>query len=199
VIGFKNRYLYNMKLTALILAGGQSRRMGANKALLQYHGKPLIRYSIELALQFTGEIIICANGDELQSTGFPVVHDIFRVRAPIAGIHAGLNASQGEWNLVLTCDMPHVSSELIRCLITNLRKDKSLVLPGHQGYIEPLCGFYHRDLIPVVEENARNGKLSPLDLLECVKYDIVPLEGKVSGDLSFLFRNMNEKKDLLSG
>ena len=186
-----------MNITAIILAGGQSRRMGTDKALLPYLGKPLIQYSIDLALYFTENIIISTNREETGRLGFPVVKDKFPLKAPLAGIHAGLSASKTDWNLVLTCDMPNVSVQLINYLLSMLEENSELVLPGHHGYAEPLCGFYHRNLIPLIESNFRQNKLSPLDLLEFDIHRIIQMEGIFSKDLSFLFKNINEKKDLL--
>jgi molybdenum cofactor guanylyltransferase len=188
-----------MKLTAIILAGGQSRRMGTDKALVPYLGKPLIQYSIDLALSFTEYITISSNSDEISGFGFPVVKDIYPLKAPIAGIHAGLMASKTDWNLVLTCDMPNVSVHLINYLLSMLEEGAELVLPGHHGYAEPLCGFYHRNLIPFIESNFMKNKLSPLDLLALNTHRIIPIEGVFVEDLSFLFKNINEKKDLLPG
>ena len=188
-----------MKLTAIILAGGQSRRMGTDKALMPYLGKPLIRYSMDLALCYTKNIIISTNQDGLRNLGFPVVADKFPLKAPLAGIHAGLLSSKTEWNLVLTCDMPNVSTRLVKYLISKLEKETELVLPGHHGYIEPLCGFYHRNLIPVIESNFGKNKLSPLDLLESEAHRIIQMEGITGEELSFIFKNINEKKDLLTG
>jgi molybdopterin-guanine dinucleotide biosynthesis protein A len=185
-----------MKITAIILAGGQSRRMGTDKALMQYLGKPLIRYSIDLALCFTEKIIISTNINEISSFGFPVVNDKYPLKAPLAGIHAGLLYSNTDWNLVLTCDMPNVSVQLINYLLSMVDEGSELVLPGHHGYVEPLCGFYHRNLIPFIESNFKKSRLSPLDLLESETHRIIQMEGVFSEDLSFLFKNINEKKDL---
>ena len=69
-----------MNFTAIILAGGQSRRMGSNKALISYLGKPLIRYSIDLALQFSNDILLISNNHDLDYLGFPVIPDRFRVK-----------------------------------------------------------------------------------------------------------------------
>jgi len=173
--------------------------MGTDKALLSYHGKPLIRYSIDLALCLTKNIIISTNNDEIRRFGFPVVKDIYPLKAPLAGIHAGLLASKTDWNLVLTCDMPNVSVQLINYLLSMLEEGSELVLPGHHGYAEPLCGFYHRNLIPFIESNFMKSKLSPLDLLELNTHRIISMEGVFGEDLSFLFKNINEKKDLLQG
>ena len=187
-----------MNLTAIILAGGQSLRMGSDKALMPYHGKPLIQYSIDLALCFTKNIIISANQDELRSLRFPVIPDIYHVKAPLAGIHAGLKFSRTNWNLVLTCDMPNVSTHLINLLISKLEKETQLVLPGHNGYIEPLCGFYHRNLIPVIESNFQENKLSPLDLLSVKSHKIVQMEGLLDENIFSVFKNVNFGNDLLT-
>jgi molybdenum cofactor guanylyltransferase len=186
-----------MKLTAIILAGGMSRRMGINKALIFYHGKPLIQYSIDLALRFTKDIFISSSHDGLKSFGFKVVQDILPVSAPLSGIHAGLRESNTDWNLILTCDMPNVSEDVIRYLINNMGKDTTLVLPGHGEYVEPLCGLYHRNLVPVIESCFRQQEYAPLDLFGKVKYKILSVEGIINADPSFIFRNMNEKRDLL--
>ena len=186
-----------MKLSAIILAGGMSRRMGMNKALLPYRGKPLIQFSIDLALKFTEHILISSGQEELKKYGFPLVADILGISAPLTGVHAGLKASKSDWNLVLTCDMPNVTEELIRYLARYAGSDSKLVLPGHYGYVEPLCGFYHRNLIPVIEKNFLNGRYRPLDLLETEQHHVLPVEGIFNEDSSFLFRNVNEKRDLL--
>jgi molybdenum cofactor guanylyltransferase len=188
-----------MNLTAIILAGGQSVRMGANKALISYNRKPLIQYSIDLAHYFTRNIIISTNQDELRNLGFPVVRDIYSVKAPLAGIHAGLVFSNTEWNLVLTCDMPNVSVQVIQYLNSKIDQAAELVLPGHDGFIEPLCGFYHKNLVPTIEANFGKNKFSPLDLLELEMHRLIQMEGIFEEDLSVTFKNVNEKKDLLTG
>jgi molybdopterin-guanine dinucleotide biosynthesis protein A len=186
-----------MQFTAIILAGGQSSRMGSNKALIQYDGKSLIQYSIDLATLFTREILISTNNNDLDNLGFPVIKDAFPLQAPLAGIHAGLRASHTDWNLVLTCDMPNVSKRLIEQLILSLEEPRMMVVLTHDGYIEPLCGFYHRDLIPLLERNMQAGKLSLLDIPGEVSHKLVSLEDLTDKEIANLFRNMNSRKDLL--
>jgi len=185
-----------MKFTAVILAGGRSSRMGSNKALIPYLGKPLIEYSLDVAMKFTKSILISAGNKDLAHLGFPIVKDVLKVSAPIAGIHAGLLNSQTEWILVLTCDMPNVSKKVIDILISAVDNDLRMVVPRHGDLIEPLCGFYHRELIPVIENNALAGKLSPLDLPGIVPSKLIDLTDIQSGEISHLFKNVNEWKDL---
>ena len=171
--------------------------MGANKALLPFHGKPLIQYSIDLAKFFTDEIWISANNRDFDYLGFPVVSDLLPVNAPLAGIHAGLRASERDWNLILTCDMPNVSKGVIEQLCSALDENLWMVVPSHNGYIEPLCGFYHRSIIHVMDRNMKAGKLSLLDLPASAPHRFLEMTDLSSEESALLFRNMNEKRDLL--
>jgi molybdenum cofactor guanylyltransferase len=189
---------FHMHFTTIILAGGQSARMGSNKALVPYQGKPLIQYSIDLALHFTRDIIISANNRDLDYLGFPVVPDQYRVKASMAGIHSGLKSSLTDWNLVLTCDMPNVSVELIDKLFLALADDIRMVLPLHDGFLEPLCGFYHRGLLPLIETHIAAKKFSLLDLPGSAPHKFVTMTDLPPEVIGFLFKNVNEKKDLLT-
>jgi molybdopterin-guanine dinucleotide biosynthesis protein A len=185
-----------MNLTAIILAGGASRRMGTNKALVPFRGKPLVHYSIDLALQFTDNIAISSNGGVMGQFGFPVIADIVDVKAPLVGIHAGLVYAKTDWVLVLTCDMPLVSPELIRFLFDRIEEGDQLVVPGHDGFVEPLCGFYHRSLIQTIESHFENRKFSPLDLLPVCRSRVIEVAGNLSEPCQTVFRNVNERSDL---
>ncbi|MEI7501320.1 MAG: molybdenum cofactor guanylyltransferase [Bacteroidota bacterium] len=186
-----------MKFTAIILAGGKSRRMGINKALVLYLGRPLITYSIDLAKMFTSDILISANSDDLDCLGFPVLKDELKVNTPLAGIHAGIKASQTDWNLILTCDMPNVTHSLIRYLIAGLDENVQQVLPAHDTFIEPLCGFYNRRLIPLIESNIKKRKLSPRQLFKVAPHRIIPVDHLPGKDMATLFKNMNSQEDLV--
>jgi molybdopterin-guanine dinucleotide biosynthesis protein A len=188
----------SMNFTVIILAGGQSSRMGSNKALTPFFGKPLIVYSIDVARLFTGNILISANNHDLDYLGFPVVKDELKVRAPLAGIHAGLRASNTDWNLILSCDMPNITKALLERLSAGLDQQVRMVLPLHDGFIEPLCGFYHRDLISLIERNFKDGKLSLLDLPGDVPHKLIDLADRPPEEIALLFKNVNEKKDLIN-
>jgi molybdopterin-guanine dinucleotide biosynthesis protein A len=186
-----------MNLTSIILSGGKSSRMGKDKALILYLGKPLISYSIDLALNFTRNIIISSNRDEHKILGFPVVHDIYPIRAPLAGIHAGLKFSDTDWNLVLSCDMPNVSAQVVDYLLSNLDEKVNLVLPEHDGFLEPLCGFYHKSLKNIIESNIKRNLFSPLDLLKSAPNRILKMDDILKDDITSIFKNVNAGNDLL--
>ena len=185
-----------MDITSIILAGGESKRMATNKALVLFRGKPLIQYPLDLACSLSGEVIISANNHDFDEFEFPVVKDRFPARIPLCGVHAGLHASRTDWNLVLTCDMPNVTRELIERLWAALTDQLRIVIPFHDGYFEPLCGFYHRELIPLIESNIAAGRHSMLDLLKQVPYLALNVDDIPAVERIDIFRNMNEKKDL---
>lgn len=182
--------------TAIILAGGRSERMGANKALTLFRGKPMIGYPIALAGNFTGKIIISDNGNDLKVYGYQVVPDIFPVNAPLVGIHAGLTHSLTAWNIVMTCDMPLIPVELIRLLADQLPQTDLMLVPGHNKMVEPLCGFYHRDLLPVITKNIQNEKFSMLELIRDHPNRVLWLDGLQAFSPREIFRNINRPEDL---
>jgi molybdopterin-guanine dinucleotide biosynthesis protein A len=170
--------------------------MGKDKALVDFQGKQLIQYPIELALQFSGAILISSNSDNLNHLGFPLVRDQYPVQAPLAGIHAGLVKSETPWNLILTCDMPFVSKGLVDFLIGHLPGAGDLLVPFHDGFAEPLCGFYHRNLIPEITENIEKNKLSPLDFIKGYPNRSISV-GEIHGESAGrLFKNVNTLSDL---
>lgn len=185
-----------MHFTAIILAGGQSSRMGSNKALIPYLGKPLIQYSIDLAISFTNDILISANTNDFDYLGFPIVKDVYTVKAPLAGIHAGLKSSSSDWNLILTCDMPNITKELIEQLLSAVDDSLMMVVPHHDCFFEPLCGFYHRDIIPIIENNFVAGKHSVLGLQGSVPNGFITMTDAPPEKINSLFKNVNEKEDL---
>lgn len=185
-----------MKFSAIILAGGLSHRMGSNKALIPYRGKPLIQYAVEVAQAVTNDILISANSRDLDHLGFPVVPDLLAVQAPLAGIHAGLSASNTAWNLILTCDMPGITTVLIERMVTLLDDEVRIVVPEHHGFIEPLCGFYHRSLLQTIESNLKSGKMSPLDLIRESTSRFLSLHSDEEITEPHLFRNINRPEDL---
>src|SRR5262245_33823192 len=108
-------------VTAFILAGGKSTRMGTDKALVMLEGRTLLARMLELARS------ICANvrivGDPAKFGAFAsVVGDVFQACGPLGGIHAALRSSQTELNLMLAVDMPFLSIALLEFLIGRSRQ-----------------------------------------------------------------------------
>jgi molybdenum cofactor guanylyltransferase len=145
-----------MNFTGIVLAGGNSSRMGTDKGLMEFEGKKLIEYPLNLLSSFCSEIIISSNNDEYRQFGFPVVADEIENAGPAAGLAAALKASSNEWNLVLSCDVPFVNREAIQYLISFAGGGLGTV-PSHDGFVEPLIALYHRSFCRVLESDIRSG------------------------------------------
>ena len=96
-----------------VLAGGESRRMGADKALLRFHGRPMIEIAVEKLRVFCAEVGIAGNRDDLGVYG-AVVHEGRKEAGPAAGIEAAMMKSTQPWALFLPVDVPLVPMELLR-------------------------------------------------------------------------------------
>ncbi len=106
-------------VSAIILAGGKSRRMGRDKAFLELDGKPLIAHVIQRVAQVCDEIIIVAN-DALAYApfGLRVISDVYPGKGSLGGIYSGLQAARTPLVLAVACDMPFLNEALLRYLIS---------------------------------------------------------------------------------
>lgn len=154
-----------MQVTGIILAGGKSSRMGSDKGLVEYAGIPLVQYSINACREITGEIMISANNPEYGRFGFPVVSDNFPGIGPIGGLEAALSVSKTGINMVLPCDMPGVSAELLNLLLRYGEAGKTLVIRDMGGKVYPVLGLYPSSALPVIREQIKLGDYRMTSLL----------------------------------
>ncbi|HEX2768303.1 MAG TPA: molybdenum cofactor guanylyltransferase [Geobacteraceae bacterium] len=117
------------RVTALVLAGGQSRRMGRNKAFLDFAGAPLIERVIERVQSLCVETIIVANDAERYARfGLRIVRDVYQGKGSLGGIFSGLQAASEEYALAVACDLPFLNDALLRYL-TTLAPQADVVIP----------------------------------------------------------------------
>jgi len=138
---------------AYILAGGNSRRFGTDKALYRYKDKPLISYAIErLNGSFKELFIIAKESEPYKELDPTVVEDIISHQTPMAGLYTGLSHSDTEWNFFLGCDMPLISLDIVEKLAdavlkSNDRENVEVIVPRTPGSLQPLAAFYHKSLV----------------------------------------------------
>ncbi len=157
-------------ITAIILAGGQSRRMGRDKASLPLGEQTLLEQLIEqLAGRFQEIIISVSKGQPYPLNNVRQVEDRYENAGPLAGLLAGLQASSSDISLVVPCDQPEIDLGIVRDMLQVLDQH-DLVYPRLDGQIpHPLFALYRRSLWPVIEKLINEGKLSVLHLLTEVK------------------------------
>jgi molybdopterin-guanine dinucleotide biosynthesis protein A len=184
-------------LSAFILAGGRSSRMGEDKAFLELDGQTLLARALALAGSVAAKVSIV--GDTARFAAYaPVVEDIYPGRGPLAGIHAALAGATTELNLVLAVDTPFLEEELLRLLVEQARSSGAVVtVPRVAGGFQPLCAVYRKPFAAVAEEALQQGrnKIDPL-------FSRVPtriLEPEELARFAFaaeMFDNLNTREDV---
>ena len=183
--------------SAIILAGGQSRRMGRPKAWLEFRGRPLLAHMVErLSTRFDEIVVVGAAGQELPETSARVVRDEVAGKGPVAGLVAGLRAVNRPLAFVTAVDVPLLQVGIVDTLLSE-RGEADAVVPEWEGELQPLCAVYRRtSVVPVLDEQLRNGELRLKEVLSRLRIQIVAGEAlrRVDpGGLSFMNANTPEE------
>ena len=105
-------------LTVFILCGGKSSRMQSEKGLVLFQNKPFIEHIIQAILPITSNIKLITNNKEYDYLPYQKIPDIITDKGPLGGIYTALTNSETEFNLILSCDIPLISTELLSELIS---------------------------------------------------------------------------------
>jgi molybdenum cofactor guanylyltransferase len=158
-----------MDAAAIVLAGGQSSRMGRPKALLPFDDVPLIAHIIATLRPLFAEIVVVgAPGQELPPLDVVLVRDDVAYQGPVAGIFHGLTAATREIAFVTTCDAPLLNTSLITHLVSRA-SDHDVVVPWWEGRYQPLSAVYRRGVRPLLEAQLARGELRPVFLFDRVR------------------------------
>jgi molybdopterin-guanine dinucleotide biosynthesis protein A len=187
-------------MTAIVLAGGRSRRLGRDKAQEIVGGQSLIQRVIERLSVITDDIlIVTASKDQLPDSalkGVETVFDSYPAKGALVGLYSGLKESNSNHSLVVGCDMPFLNIELLRHL-ESLAADFDVVIPRVNRKLEPLHAVYSKNCIAPIEAKLHQGNLKISDFIDAVKVRYVEQEEIDKFDphhLSFL--NVNSEADL---
>ncbi len=142
-------------IDGFVLAGGQSRRMGQNKANLLLGGKTLV-HRAALALSAIADQVYVVGNLTNENTSLPIIHDdpvVGNARGAIVGLYTALLNAKTEWVAVLACDLPFVTGELLARMVTFLPRVAdapndsidAVFAEQSDGRKQPLCGLYRRD------------------------------------------------------
>ncbi|MGQ4646132.1 molybdenum cofactor guanylyltransferase [Lyngbya aestuarii] len=154
-----------LSLSAIILAGGQSSRMGRDKALIAFQGITLLGRVAQVALNCTEEVYVVTPWPERYQDILPdACHLIEEVslpgQGPLIGFAQGLAYMKTDWVLLLACDLPQLQVEVLQTWVTRLEETTEeyiALLPRQTKGWEPLCGFYRRRCLPILNEFINQG------------------------------------------
>jgi molybdenum cofactor guanylyltransferase len=175
-----------------VLAGGQSSRMGRDKALLPYGAVTLVEHVASQVAAAAGSATIVGGRERYGGMGYPVVQDFVPGCGPLGGITTALRISKVPWNLIVACDMPAVTAEFLRGLFEEAerRGGVCLVPVSESGRLEPLCAVYHRDCLARLSDALNNNVLAVRDAVAGLRTVLW------SAPNAGFFRNLNTPEDL---
>ena len=177
------------KATAIILAGGDSGRMGADKSMLPIMGRPIVEIISEQLRGTFGQILVSSNEvDKLAFLGFEVIRDKIPGQGPLMGIASALEASANELNFVVACDIPHIDLTYVRRMLAEA-EGVDIVIPttGDERY-EPLFAVYRKSVLKAINEVLSSGGRKISDVFARCRVKYIKLEARG-------FTNLNTIKE----
>lgn len=184
-------------MTGAILAGGESKRMGVNKAFVEVGGVALIERVLSVLRGLFEEVFIITVRPELYThLGCPVHTDLLPGNDSLGGLHAALSYASADGCFLCACDMPFLSSRLIRHLV-ELSSDAEVVIPKSADGFQALHAAYSKRCLPAIEANIAAGQLKLIGFHPQVSVRVV--EGRELEDLDpqgRSFFNINRLEDL---
>ena len=182
----------NPTVTAVLLAGGRSRRFGTDKALHPVGERPMARWVYDAVAPLVAEVLVSvrAPGTSPIPEAEEIV-DLYPGSGPLAGLHAGLLRCRTPWLLTVACDLPFLTKAGVAAVLAGRgAHGRPVVARAQGGAIQPLCALYPVSLLPTVETALASGQYAMHALLEsAVRWEEVVLSGDV-------LRNVNAPTDL---
>jgi len=188
-------------LTLAIQAGGESRRMGTDKGLVPFLGKPLIQRVIKRLQPLANDLLVTSNQPKnYRFLNLPVYPDLVRGAGALGGLYTALYYARHPLVVVVACDMPFASRELLAFELDMLeREDWDVLLPTSPQGLEPLHAIYRRETcLPRIKSALDEGERRLISWFPQVKVKALSLEETSHFDSKGLvFMNVNSREDLV--
>ena len=180
-----------MRHTGFVLVGGKSSRMGRDKALLHWNGTTLAQHAARIVAEACGGAALVGDPTRYGSLGYRVFADRFPGCGPIGGIATALTVSNADWSLVTGCDMPALTAETLRGLLSETaRTGGECIVPLGASGPEALCAVYHRACLPKLEKAISGGRFRMRDVVKELQPRFI------AGMDPAMFANLNTPEDL---
>lgn len=177
-------------INAYILTGGQSRRLNLDKSLVKLNSKTLTEIIHQkLSLLFNNISIV---GKENHFPDFTFIQDCKPVQCPLNGIVTALEHTKNDWIFVIACDLPLVNTNSINNIYDSIDSNTQVVLPKINNNFQPLCAFYHKNVLKIFNAAINKGDYSLMKLLN--QSEILKIAIPFDDDGQFL--NINYPEDL---
>lgn len=184
-----------MDISGIILAGGKSRRMGKNKALLEIGGVPMIERVAGVVASVCPEVIIAGGSSQLDIPGCRTVPDIYTGCGPLCGLHAGLMAASNRYSFVAACDIPFLDAGLMKRIIAEIEEGFDAVMLKTGQFFEPLFSVYSKDYATAAGECIKKGIFKVTAPLELVPWKEVAVSPRELAGLERALMNVNTPEE----
>jgi len=183
-------------LVAGVLAGGLSRRLGIDKALIRWNGKTLLEHSLDSASGLSEDVyVLTKNRSAYERFGYPVLTDVLSTATPLSGIIT-IIPFVDEWLLLTACDIVILAEDLLPAMWDCRSPGKAVVVRSQEG-LQPFLGLYPAGLLPLWEQAYRNGNFKLQTILAGMPKVILET-GQLEKDfgLAPVFANINRMTDI---
>ena len=185
-----------MSISAAIMAGGKSRRMGQDKAWITFDGEPIVRRVADVLAAVADEVIVVANEPRYEALGLRVVGDRYPDGGALGGIATGVAAAAHDHVLVAACDMPFLSAEVWRLLVAHLA-DGDVVIPRIGGEYETLHAAYAKTCLGPMSKALAEGRMRVISFFEDVRVHAIDESDLRAVDPALRsFTNVNTPEEL---
>ncbi|MEO5741157.1 MAG: molybdenum cofactor guanylyltransferase [Vicinamibacterales bacterium] len=152
-------------VTAVVLCGGRSTRMGQDKGSLQFGDQTMLERILRIVRGIADDVIVVARRDQQVPASVTVVHDAVEDLGPLAGIASGLAASATDLNIVVACDMPLIKPEVLQRLLSMIGDHDACVAVA-DGHASALCGIYRSRIANDAQALLDSGERRVMRLLD---------------------------------
>jgi molybdenum cofactor guanylyltransferase len=179
-------------ITGIILAGGKSSRIGSDKGFLTLNDSTFISHIIKAIKPLVNDIIIVSNNSDYDIFNLKRVEDIIEDAGPLAGLCSGLNESETEYNLVLSCDVPSINSAVLNKLIKGFDAEKDVIQLKSKNKTMPLIALYNKQCMEKCMDLLQKGERRLRTVVEQFNTKTIELDP----DLDQYVRNINTLSEL---
>lgn len=183
----------------VVLAGGKSRRLGRDKAGILFRGTPLLHHALDLLRPVVEQLLIAADRvDRYQVRGAMTIADPLPDCGPLGGILGALEQFRDGSVLVLACDLPMVTPELLAMLV-RAEPEATVVIPCSSGCVQPLCGRYHVSVRGDLRQALEKGERRVMHFIRSQQHTCIDIPPGHPLFTPQLLHNVNTEADIRPG
>ncbi|WP_428228465.1 molybdenum cofactor guanylyltransferase [Flavobacterium sp.] len=183
-------------LTVFILCGGKSSGINSEKGLLLFQNKPFIEHIIQAILPLTDAIKLVTATKEYDYLPYQKIPDIITDKGPLGGIYTALMNSETEFNLIVSCDIPLISTGLLSELISKHNPEEAeITVFASESRMHPLIGIYSKKVLPAIKSAIDLEDLKMMNLIAKVPHQIIKIEENENFHLTTI-NSVDELNDL---